>query len=44
MVFPDLQPQIDDRNIRINGVGIKGVRYPVTISAREKPVPKGGTA
>ena len=39
MLFPDMQSQFDDRNIHIDAVGIKGVRYPVTISAREKPVP-----
>lgn len=44
MVFSDLQSQFDNRNVRIDAVGIKGVRYPVTISARGKPVPTGGTA
>lgn len=39
IVFPDLQSQFDSRNIHIDGVGIKGVRYPLTISARGKPVP-----
>ena len=39
MVFPDIQSQFDSRNIHIDAVGIKGVRYPVTISARGKPVP-----
>ena len=37
--FPDIQSQLDSRNIHIDGVGIKGVRYPVTISAPGKPVP-----
>jgi GTP cyclohydrolase I len=39
MVFPDMQSQFDHRNIHIDSVGVKGVRYPVTISARGKPVP-----
>jgi GTP cyclohydrolase FolE2 len=39
MVFPDIQSQFDNRNIHIDAVGVKGVRYPVTISARGKPVP-----
>jgi len=39
MVFPDMQSQFDSRNIHIDAVGIKGVRYPVTLSARGKPVP-----
>jgi GTP cyclohydrolase IB len=39
IVFPDMQSQFDSRNIHIDAVGIKGVRYPVTISARGKPVP-----
>lgn len=37
--FPDIQSQLDSRNIHIDRVGIKGVRYPVTISAPGKPVP-----
>jgi GTP cyclohydrolase FolE2 len=36
--FPDIQSQIDSRDIHFDGVGIKGMRYPVTISAREEPV------
>ncbi len=39
MVFLDMQSQIDSRNIHLDAVGVKGVRYPVTISARAKPVP-----
>jgi GTP cyclohydrolase IB len=39
MVFPDMQSQFDSRNIHIDAVGVKGVRYPVTISVRGKPVP-----
>ncbi len=38
LVFPDIQSQFDRRNIHIDAVGIKGVRYPVTISARGKAV------
>ena len=29
--LPDIQSQIDDRDIRIDAVGVKGVRYPVTL-------------
>ncbi len=39
LVFPDIQSRFDSRDIHIDGVGVKGVRYPVTISARGKPVP-----
>ena len=39
IVFPDLQSQFDSRNIHIDGVGIKGVRYPLTIGACGRPVP-----
>jgi len=38
MAFPDIQSQFDSRNVHIDAVGVKGVRYPVTISARGKPV------
>ena len=38
LVFPDLQSQFDSRDIHIDGVGIKGVRYPLTISAHGEPV------
>lgn len=31
LMLPDIQAQPDGRNIRIDGVGVKGVRYPVTI-------------
>ncbi len=37
-IFPDLQSQSDSRDIHIDGVGIKGVRYPLTISAHGEPV------
>lgn len=36
--LPDIQSQPDTRNIRINAVGIKGVRYPVTIRSLAQPV------
>ena len=39
MAFPDIQSQFDSRNVHIDAVGVKGVRYPVTISAGGKPVP-----
>src|ERR1035437_7863365 len=39
MVFPDIQSQFDSRDIHIDAVGVKGVRYPVIISARGKPMP-----
>jgi GTP cyclohydrolase FolE2 len=29
--LPDIQSQVDDRDLRIDAVGIKGVRYPVAI-------------
>ena len=38
LVFPDLQSQFDSRDIHIDGVGIKGVRYPLAISAHGEPV------
>jgi GTP cyclohydrolase I len=31
--LPDIQARLDHRNVPINAVGIKGVRYPVTISS-----------
>lgn len=37
--LPDIQSQVDHRDLRIDAVGIKGVRYPVTIKGRGKPVP-----
>jgi GTP cyclohydrolase FolE2 len=38
MAFPDIQSQCDSRNIHIDAVGVKGVRYPVTICASGRPV------
>ena len=31
LMLPDIQAQSDARNIRIDGVGVKGVRYPLSI-------------
>lgn len=31
LMLPDIQAQPDARNIRIDGVGVKGVRYPVSV-------------
>lgn len=39
MVFLDMQSQADSRNVHLDAVGVKGVRYPVTIGTRGKPVP-----
>jgi GTP cyclohydrolase FolE2 len=35
----DVQSLPDSRNLRISAVGIKGIRYPVEIAARNGPVP-----
>ena len=37
--LPDIQSQMDGRNTRIDAVGVKGVRYPVTILTGGGPVP-----
>jgi GTP cyclohydrolase IB len=37
--LPDIQSQTDGRDIAIDAVGIKGVRYPVTVLARGALVP-----
>ena len=37
--LPDIQSQLDSRNTCIDAVGIKGVRYPVTILTGGGPVP-----
>jgi GTP cyclohydrolase IB len=37
--LPDIQSQVDIRNIAIDGVGIKGVRYPITISVGTGSLP-----
>jgi GTP cyclohydrolase IB len=36
--LPDIQSRIDGRSVAIDEVGIKGVRYPVTVLARGEPV------
>lgn len=35
MIIPDLQSQSDDRNINIDKVGVKGVRYPIVVEDRQ---------
>ena len=37
--IPDVQSQIDSRNLRIDDVGVKGVRYPLTINSGGKTMP-----
>lgn len=39
LILPDVQAQPDGRNIRIDGVGVKGLRYPVTISSAGSVMP-----
>lgn len=39
----DVQSELDTRNIRIDAVGIKGLRYPVTLRAGGKVVPSVAT-
>ncbi|MGQ0572398.1 MAG: GTP cyclohydrolase FolE2 [Armatimonadota bacterium] len=41
--LPDIQAQADDRNLAIDAVGVKGVRYPVTIRSGGDCVPTIGT-
>jgi len=41
--LPDIQSQRDTRNICIDAVGVKGVRYPVTISSAGKASPTVAT-
>ena len=36
LLMKDVQSQYDDRNIPINKVGIKGLRYPITVLDRKK--------
>jgi GTP cyclohydrolase I len=35
----DIQSQVDNRDLRIDAVGIKSVRYPITIQSGEKVLP-----
>jgi GTP cyclohydrolase FolE2 len=37
--LPDIQSQVDDRGLRIDAVGIKSVRYPITIQSGDKLLP-----
>jgi GTP cyclohydrolase IB len=37
--LPDIQSQVDNRDLRIDAVGINGVRYPMTIRAGKKLLP-----
>lgn len=39
LALPDIQAQMDHRDIEIDAVGVKGVRYPVTILTSRGPVP-----
>jgi GTP cyclohydrolase I len=41
--LPDIQATVDARDIAIDEVGIKGVRYPMTVLARGEPVPTVAT-
>src|SRR3989339_1680273 len=34
--LPDIQSQSDDRNIPLERVGVKGLRWPITVLDREK--------
>lgn len=36
--LPDMQSQVDNRGLRIDAVGVSGVRYPVTIRAGDRLV------
>ena len=38
IVFPDIQSQFDSRNLSIEDVGIKGVRFPLAVKAYDKSV------
>jgi len=41
--LPDIQSQPDGRQLRIDAVGVKGVRYPVTVRSGNGPVPTVAT-
>jgi GTP cyclohydrolase FolE2 len=41
--LPDIQATVDGRDIAIDEVGIKGVRYPMTVLAHGEPVPTVAT-
>jgi GTP cyclohydrolase IB len=36
VLLPDIQSRLDNRDLRIDAVGIKGVRYPITIRAGKR--------
>ncbi len=38
-LLPDIQSQVDNRHLRIDAVGIKGVRYPITIRSDKRLQP-----
>jgi GTP cyclohydrolase FolE2 len=41
--LPDIQSQPDGRDLRIDAVGVKGVRYPVMVQSGAEPVPTVAT-
>jgi len=43
LMLPDVQAQLDGRNIRIDGVGVKGVRYPLSIRSAGSVMPTVAT-
>jgi GTP cyclohydrolase I len=38
-LLPDIQSRLDNRDLRIDAVGIKGVRYPITIRTGKRLLP-----
>lgn len=38
-LLPDMQSQVDNRDLRIDAVGINRVRYPMTLRAGDRPLP-----
>lgn len=42
-LLPDIQSQVDSRNLKIDAVGVNGVRYPMTIRAGKSTVPTVAT-
>ena len=38
-LLPDIQSQVDNRHLRIDAVGINGVRYPMTIQSGQSVLP-----
>jgi GTP cyclohydrolase I len=43
IALDDVQSRPDSRNVRIDAVGVRGIRYPVTIQAGARIVPTVGT-